>query len=70
MATATMMGVISREACYSGAKIKWEDALNSEKSLAPSEYTENGTPWNVPDEKGRLKIQVPGLGQVYHTVTR
>ena len=70
MATATMMGVISREACYSGAKIKWEDALNSDKSLAPSEYTENGTPWNVPDEKGRLKIQVPGLGQVYHTVAR
>ena len=31
---------------------------------------QNGTPWNVPDEKGRLKIQVPGLGQVYHTVTR
>ena len=70
MSKATMMGIMSREACYSGAKLKWEDALNSEKSYAPSAYESTGAPWNAPDAQGRLKIQVPGLGLVYHTVTR
>lgn len=70
MAKSTLMGIMAREACYTGAKITWNDALNSEKSYAPSEWTENGTPWNVPDADGRIKVQVPGMGQVYHTVTR
>ncbi|MBR5758652.1 MAG: Gfo/Idh/MocA family oxidoreductase [Thermoguttaceae bacterium] len=70
MAKATMMGIMSREACYSGKKITWDEAYNSDKSYAPSEYSENGIPWNVPDAQGRMKIQVPGVGQVYHTVSR
>jgi len=70
MAKATMMGVMAREACYSGAKLKWDDMLKSEKSYRPSSYDWDGKPWNLPDEQGRFKIQVPGLGQVYHTVTR
>ena len=70
MAKATMMGVMEREACYTGSKITWDDALASQKSYAPSEYSENGTPVNVPDSNGRLKVQVPGIGQVYHTVAR
>jgi myo-inositol 2-dehydrogenase/D-chiro-inositol 1-dehydrogenase len=70
MAKSTLMGIMSREACYTGKKITWDEALNSEKSYAPSEYTENGIPWNVPDEQGRIKIHVPGMGQVYHTVSR
>lgn len=70
MAKATMMGVMGREACYTGAKIKWDDAINSDKSYRPSSYDWDGVPWNMPDENGRFKIQVPGLGQVYHTVTR
>lgn len=70
MAKATMMGIMGREACYTGKKLKFEDELKSEKSYRPSEYTWEGKPWNQPDEQGRFKIQVPGLGQVYHTVTR
>ncbi len=70
MSKATMMGVMAREACYTGAKMNWEDALNSDKSYAPSEYTENGVPVDVTDDKGRIKVQIPGLGKVYHSVTR
>lgn len=70
MANATLMGIMSREACYTGKRIAWDEILNSDKSYAPSEYSEDGTPWNVPDEQGRIKIHVPGMGQVYHTVTR
>ncbi len=70
MSKATMMGIMSREACYTGQKITWDEALNSDKSYGPSEYTPDGIPANVPDEQGRYKIQVPGLGQVYHSVSR
>ena len=70
MAKATMMGILGREACYSGARMTWDEAFNSDKSYAPSDYTENGVPVNVPDEQGRLKVQIPGLGSVYHTVSR
>ena len=70
MAKATMMGIMAREACYTGKKLNWDEELKSEKSYRPSSYDWDGTPWNTPDENGRLKIQVPGIGQVYHTVTR
>ncbi|MBQ9874375.1 MAG: Gfo/Idh/MocA family oxidoreductase [Thermoguttaceae bacterium] len=70
MAKATMMGIMAREACYSGKKLNWDDEIKSEKSYRPSEYTWDGKPWNLPDEQGRFKIQVPGVGQVYHSVSR
>ena len=70
MAKATMMGIMSREACYTGKKITWDDLLKSDMSYRPSSYDWDGTPWNMPDEQGRFKISVPGVGRVYHTVTR
>ena len=70
MAKATMMGVMAREACYTGKKITWDDLLKSDMSYRPSSYDWDGTPWNTPDEQGRFKISVPGVGRVYHTVTR
>jgi len=70
MAKSTMMGIMAREACYTGKRLTWEEMMKSDKSYAPSSYAWDGTPWNVQDEQGRYKIQVPGIGQVYHTVTR
>ena len=70
MAKATMMGIMAREACYTGKKITWDDLLKSDMSYRPSSYDWDGTPWNMPDEQGRFKISVPGVGRVYHTVTR
>lgn len=70
MAKATMMGILAREACYTGKKLNFADEMDSEKSYRPSSYDWDGTPWNTPDEKGRFKIQVPGMGQVYHSVSR
>jgi hypothetical protein len=70
LTNSTMMGVMAREACYTGKKLNWADELKSEKSYRPSSYDWDGTPWNMPDEQGRFKIQVPGMGQVYHSVSR
>ncbi len=70
MAKATMMGIASRMACYSGKRLSWEEAMASEESTAPSDYTWEGNPWNMPDEKGRYLIPVPGQGRVYHQILR
>ncbi|MGI6401551.1 MAG: Gfo/Idh/MocA family oxidoreductase [Thermoguttaceae bacterium] len=70
MTKATMMGIMAREACYTGQKITWDDLLKSDMSYRPSSYDWDGVPWNMPDENDRFKVFVPGIGQVYHTVTR
>lgn len=70
MAKATMMGIASRMACYSGARLSWTEALASEYSMAPSGYTWNDTPWNMPDEKGRYLVPVPGEGRRIHGIVR
>ena len=70
MAKATMMGIASRMACYSGARLSWAEALASEESMAPTGYTWNDTPWSMPDEKGRYLIPVPGEGRRIHEIVR
>ncbi len=70
MAKATMMGVLARNVCYTGKRITWDEALNSDESLAPSGYSWNDNPPNLPDDQGRYKISVPGMGKVIHQVVR
>ena len=70
MAKATMMGIASRMACYSGARISWDEAMASEESMAPTGYTWEDSPWSLPDDKGRYLIPVPGEGRVYHQIVR
>ncbi|MDO4586488.1 MAG: Gfo/Idh/MocA family oxidoreductase [Planctomycetia bacterium] len=70
MAKATMMGIMGREVCYTGKRMTWEQALDG-PSLAPTGYSWDDQPCNLPDENGRYKISVPGIeGKVYHTITR
>jgi myo-inositol 2-dehydrogenase/D-chiro-inositol 1-dehydrogenase len=38
MSYSTMMAIIGREACYSGQEITWEQAMNSDQRLGPTEY--------------------------------
>lgn len=38
MSYSTLMAIMGREACYTGKKITWEQALNSTTVLAPKEY--------------------------------
>lgn len=70
MAKATMMGIASRIACYTGTRVSWDDAMAIEDSMAPSGYTWDDSPWTLPDEKGRYLIPVPGEGRVYHQIVR
>lgn len=70
MAKATMMGIMARMVCYSGERMTWEQALATDESLAPTGYTWDDNPPNLPDAQGRYKVPVPGMGPVYHQVIR
>ena len=38
MAYSTLMTIMGRMACYTGEKLSWEQALNSQESLTPAKY--------------------------------
>lgn len=70
MAKSTFLGIIGRQAVYTGKRLSWEEELQSNESLSPDGYTWESTPPTLPDENGRYKIPVAGLGAVYHQVVR
>ena len=47
---STLMGVMGREACYTGQRLGWDQVLNSKKVLAPAEYTPEAVPPCAPIE--------------------
>jgi predicted dehydrogenase len=63
-ALSTLTSILGRMATYSGKVVTWEDALNSNISLAPADYSFNATPPVVPGPDGYYKIAVPGQSQV------
>ncbi|MCF7669066.1 MAG: Gfo/Idh/MocA family oxidoreductase [Verrucomicrobia bacterium] len=38
VAESTMTAIMGRESCYSGQRLTWEDAINSEMKLGPDKY--------------------------------
>jgi predicted dehydrogenase len=60
MARSTMLAILGRMVCYTGQKIRWEDAINSDEVLAPSAYTWDADPPVLPDAEGRYKVAMPG----------
>ena len=63
-AYSSMTSILGRMATYSGKLIKWDDAIESQISLAPQEYAFNATPPVVPDADGLYPVPVPGKTQV------
>ena len=60
-AKSTMTAILGRMATYTGKKITWEEALNSQEQLMPSEMTWESTPPSLPDENGNYPIPTPGV---------
>lgn len=62
-AKSTMTSILGRLCTYSGQKIRWEDAINSEISLANVDefQTFDQDAPVVPDESGQYPIPVPGV---------
>jgi myo-inositol 2-dehydrogenase / D-chiro-inositol 1-dehydrogenase len=63
-AMATMTSILGRMATYSGQKVKWEDALNSNINLMPDKFDWNAMPRVLPDSNGFYPIPVPGKDKI------
>lgn len=61
MARSTMMAIMGRMATYTGQRITWEQATQSEENLSPSSYDWNATPPILPDAEGRYPVAIPGV---------
>ena len=66
MANSTLTGIMGRMAAYSGKKITLEEVMKDETSLSPDGYTWESNPPTLPDEQGRYKIALPGVGYGYY----
>jgi len=63
-AHSTMMAIMGRMCTYSGVPLTWEQAINSEISVMPKEFTFESTPPTLPDSDGFYPIPVPGRTRV------
>ncbi len=63
-AKSTMTAIFGRLATYTGKELQWEDAINSEVSLADVDafHGMNDAAPVKPDENGNYPIPVPGTG--------
>ncbi len=69
MAISTMLAILGRQACYTGKRVTWEEVM-ALPELKPTGFTWKDNPPTLPDAKGRYKVAVPGMGDVYHEVVR
>ena len=56
MTKSTLMGIMGRMASYTGKKITWEMAMNSEESLGPTTYEFGSLPVPPVAIPGRTKF--------------
>jgi predicted dehydrogenase len=70
MAKSTMTTILGRLAGITGKRLSWQQALDMELPTKPSAYAWDATPPTLPDEKGRYKVHVAGMGPVYHEIVR
>jgi myo-inositol 2-dehydrogenase / D-chiro-inositol 1-dehydrogenase len=63
-ALSTMTTIMGRMAAHSGKMITWEEALKSELSILPKQFSWDAAPPVKPDANGHYPIPVPGQTQV------
>ncbi|MHC4176731.1 MAG: Gfo/Idh/MocA family oxidoreductase [Planctomycetota bacterium] len=66
-ATSSMTAVLGRMATYGGKIVKWDEAVEKGKALAPGleDYTFDSTPPVLPDENGVYPMAIPGVYNPY-----
>jgi myo-inositol 2-dehydrogenase / D-chiro-inositol 1-dehydrogenase len=60
-AASTMTAIMGRMATYSGKKVEWDAALNSQIDLMPERFAWDAEPRNLPLPDGSYAIPVPGV---------
>jgi predicted dehydrogenase len=61
MARSTMWGILGRMVDWTGQKLTWEEAINSQHSMGPARYALDADPPTMPNKDGRYPIAMPGL---------
>ena len=59
-----MTTIMGRMATYSGGKINWEDAINSDNILVPDKFGWDVNPPVMPNADGSYAIPIPGVTKV------
>ena len=60
-----MTAILGRMATYSGKVVTWDDAFNSQLSLAPERIAWNAMPRDLPDASGRYPVAMPGVTRAF-----
>ena len=61
LARSTMWGILGRMVDFTGQALTWDEAINSQQTLAPTEYAFDAEPPTLPDKDGRYPIAEPGV---------
>lgn len=64
-AEATLTSILGRMACYSGAEVTWEQALNSDLDTMPKLLAWDADPGPKPGPDGMYPCPVPGAGKYF-----
>ncbi len=64
MARSTMQSILGRMATHSGQRITWDEAMASERELAPKTYSWDADPPVLPREDGSYPSAIPGQTEV------
>ena len=64
MGGSTMLAILGRMATHSGQKITWDEALKSNRVLAPESYAWNADPPVLPGPDGKYPVPIPGMTEV------
>ncbi len=61
MARSSLLAIMATWACYSGEVITWEQAMKSNRVVAPKRLALDADPPTMPDAQGNYPMPVPGL---------
>jgi myo-inositol 2-dehydrogenase / D-chiro-inositol 1-dehydrogenase len=64
MGRSTMLAILGRMATHSGQRITWDEAIASNKVLAPARYAWDVAPPVLPKADGSYPFPIPGVTQV------
>jgi myo-inositol 2-dehydrogenase/D-chiro-inositol 1-dehydrogenase len=63
-AKSTMVSILGRMCTYSGKELSWDQAINSNLSIMPKEFSFDAEPPVLPDANGVYPIAIPGVTNV------
>jgi myo-inositol 2-dehydrogenase/D-chiro-inositol 1-dehydrogenase len=63
-AKSTMTAILGRMSTYCGEKLTWDQAINSNVTIMPKEFSFEATPPVLPNKEGQYARAIPGITKV------